>query len=131
LVYGRGDWNVSSSIKNSVSKSSVYPWLSFDRTIEVKTIKLDILIKENNITAVDFIWADVQGAEGEMVTVEGWGEKEIIDLQTGIGTHGLFSSLNQYFHKFIFDFGYYSIPITWGILPKKPHDRIPGTVLTI
>ena len=66
-IYGRGDWNASSSIKNSVSNSGEYPWLSFDRTIEVKTVRLDTWTKENDITAVDFIWADVQGAEREMI----------------------------------------------------------------
>jgi FkbM family methyltransferase len=66
-IYGRGDWNASSSIKNSISNSAAYPWLSFDRIVEVKTVKLDTWIKENNINAVDFIWSDVQGAEREMI----------------------------------------------------------------
>jgi FkbM family methyltransferase len=66
-VYGRGDWNASSSIKNAVSHSSMYPWLSFDRTIEVRTLKLDTWIKENNIGMIDFVWADVQGAEKELI----------------------------------------------------------------
>jgi 2-O-methyltransferase len=66
-IYGKGNWNASSSIKESVSHSSQYPWLTFDKTIDVKTIKLDTWIKENNINTIDFIWADTQGAEREMI----------------------------------------------------------------
>ena len=66
-IYGRGDWNASSSIKKSVSNSSMYPWLSFEKRIEVRTLKLDTWIKENNIGSVDFVWADVQGAEKELI----------------------------------------------------------------
>ncbi|MEW6585448.1 MAG: FkbM family methyltransferase [Nitrospirota bacterium] len=66
-IYGRGDWNASSSIKTAVSNSSMYPWLSFEKTIEVRTLKLDTWIKKNNIGTVDFVWADVQGAERELI----------------------------------------------------------------
>jgi FkbM family methyltransferase len=66
-VFGRGEWNASSSIKNAVSHSNMYPWLSFEKTIEVRTLKLDTWTKENSIESVDFIWADVQGAERELI----------------------------------------------------------------
>jgi len=66
-VFGRGDWNASSSIKNTVSHSTMYPWLSFEKTIEVMTLKLDTWTKENSIGSIDFVWADVQGAEKELI----------------------------------------------------------------
>jgi FkbM family methyltransferase len=55
------------SIKKSISRSDDYPWLIFDQKIEVETIKLDTWIKKHNISLVDFIWSDVQGAEKDMI----------------------------------------------------------------
>ena len=61
------EWDASSSIKKSVSHCLQYPWLTFNSSVEVKTIKLDTWVKENNINYIDFIWADVQGAERDLI----------------------------------------------------------------
>jgi len=61
------EWDYSSSIKTAISNPRNYPWLIFDKKSEVKTIKLDSWIKENNIKLIDFIWADIQGAERDMI----------------------------------------------------------------
>jgi FkbM family methyltransferase len=66
-IYGSGNWNASSTIKKPISHSSRYPWLIFDKKVEVTTIKLDTWIKYNNINSIDFVWADVQGAEKELI----------------------------------------------------------------
>ena len=60
-------WDASSSIKKAVSHGLDYPWLTFDLSIEVKTIKLDTWVIENNIKSLDFIWSDIQGAERDMI----------------------------------------------------------------
>jgi FkbM family methyltransferase len=39
-ILGR-EWDMSSSIKKSVSHPMDWPWLTYDKTIEVATIKLD------------------------------------------------------------------------------------------
>ena len=41
--------------------------LKFDRTAEVKTLRLDTFCAQHHITDIDFIWADVQGNEREMI----------------------------------------------------------------
>jgi FkbM family methyltransferase len=64
---GKGDWDASSSIKNSISHSDSHPWLTFNNKIEVITIKLDTWATENDINFIDFIWADVQGAERDLI----------------------------------------------------------------
>ncbi len=61
------DWDMSSSIKNAVSYPIDYPWLSFGNTVEVKTIRPDTWVKQNDIHSVDFIWSDIQGAERDMI----------------------------------------------------------------
>ena len=61
------EWRLSSSIKESQSHSKDYPWLKFDEDIEVESVRLDTWIKDNNISLIDFIWCDIQGAEREMI----------------------------------------------------------------
>lgn len=44
-----------------------YPYVAFGEWIEVQCTTLDTLIAEQGIDAVDLIWADVQGAEGDLI----------------------------------------------------------------
>ncbi len=67
LFLTRREWDASSSIKRSVAHSNDYPWLTFDRQVEVETIRLDSWITKNDITSIDFIWSDIQGAEKDMI----------------------------------------------------------------
>ena len=61
------DWDYSSSIKESISRSKQYPWLIFKDKIKIETIKLDSFIKTKNINHIDLIFSDIQGAEKEMI----------------------------------------------------------------
>jgi FkbM family methyltransferase len=63
----KGEWDASSSIKKAVSHSQAYPWLTFESSIEVRTIKLDTWVTQNNIQYIDFIWSDIQGAERDLI----------------------------------------------------------------
>lgn len=67
LINEEEEWDFSSSIKKSISNSKKYPWLTFNKEVIVKTIMLDTWVKENNISYIDFIWADVQGSEKDMI----------------------------------------------------------------
>jgi FkbM family methyltransferase len=58
----------SSSInKPTKLLSDVFKGLRFDSTVEVKTITLDSLFLDAKLDHVDFIWADIQGAEKRMI----------------------------------------------------------------
>lgn len=57
------EWTASSSILEPVPCSQDDPWLTFGRDASVKAVKLDTWVREENISHVDFIWMDVQGAE--------------------------------------------------------------------
>jgi len=59
-------WTHSSSLKRPRNHLTRYP-VTFGETIEVETIALDTFAKRCGISTVDFIWADIQGAEGEMI----------------------------------------------------------------
>jgi hypothetical protein len=43
-----------------------YP-VTFGATIEVPAVALDTFCREQSLGNIDFIWADIQGAEGEMI----------------------------------------------------------------
>ncbi len=57
----------SSSLKEPKKHLEVYPEIKFDRKIFVKTETLDKWAKNEKINLIDFIWADVQGAEKELI----------------------------------------------------------------
>lgn len=63
--WGR-EWTYSSSIKQPKNHLARYP-VSFGETVEVEAVTLDSYCRRFDLSRIDFIWADIQGAEGEMV----------------------------------------------------------------
>ncbi len=60
-------WDRSSSIRRPLKHLEVYPWCTFERKERVPTRGLDSWSREHGVGAVDLIWADVQGAESELI----------------------------------------------------------------
>ena len=48
-----------------------HEWISFDEVIKVKTYRLDNFCNDHDIEKIDFIWADIQGSEYEMIVGAG------------------------------------------------------------
>jgi len=61
------DWDQSGSIRAPKKHLDRYPWCRFDEKFAVPTKTLDDWAEEQGIHAVDLIWADVQGAEGDLI----------------------------------------------------------------
>jgi FkbM family methyltransferase len=61
------DLSYSGSIKRPKEHLDEWPFIKFDQELTVESITLDTFCKNNNIEFIDFIWADVQGAEGELI----------------------------------------------------------------
>lgn len=64
--YGHdGDWNLSGSICKPTGHLEYSPWVTFPEghQLEVETMRLDTWFASSPETGIDFIWADVQGAE--------------------------------------------------------------------
>jgi FkbM family methyltransferase len=59
-------WTHSSSLKQPKNHLARYP-VTFGETIEIDAITLDAYARLHGLHTVDFIWANVQGAEGEMI----------------------------------------------------------------
>ena len=61
------DLSYSGSIKKPKEHLNEWPFIKFDQEIEVESITLDSFCEKENIDVIDFIWADVQGAEGDLI----------------------------------------------------------------
>ncbi len=68
----------SSSLKKPKEHLEKFPWIKFEKKIKVPTDTLDNWVKKNKIKRIDFIWADVQGAEKELIL----GGKETLNKKT-------------------------------------------------
>ena len=61
------EWTHSSSIKRPKNHLHCYP-VTFGEAIDVELVALDTFSRQQGLDVIDFIWADVQGAEGEMIS---------------------------------------------------------------
>jgi FkbM family methyltransferase len=57
------NWNQSGSVKEPVEHTKYWPYIAFLPPIKVKMVRLDDFCASRGVTHIDFIWADVQGAE--------------------------------------------------------------------
>lgn len=64
--YSQG-WDQSGSIRRPNTHLQVWPWVKFEKQLEVSIKTLDSWSDQHQITAVDFVWADVQGAESDLI----------------------------------------------------------------
>jgi FkbM family methyltransferase len=64
--------NKSSSLLRPDRHREIFPWIRFDRTIEVPTERLDHVAARLQVESIDLIHLDVQGAE--LAVLEGAGE---------------------------------------------------------
>ena len=60
------EWTHSSSLKRPKNHLRRYP-VTFGEAVEVETVTLDTFCRQRGLGRIDFIWADIQGAEGEMI----------------------------------------------------------------
>jgi FkbM family methyltransferase len=59
-------WTHSSSLKRPKKHLSRYP-VTFGGEISVPTTTLDRFCQQQGLDIIDFVWADIQGAEGDMI----------------------------------------------------------------
>ncbi len=60
-------WDQSGSLRAPKTHLEVWPWVKFGEKISIKVMTLDEWAAGYGIDHVDFIWADVQGAEGDLI----------------------------------------------------------------
>lgn len=62
------NWNQSGSIRTPKDHVKVWPKVNFDNKIEVPIVRLDDWASGQHLKRIDFIWADIQGAEGDLIS---------------------------------------------------------------
>ena len=62
-----GPWNKSGSTRRPTLHKEIWPWVKFEEEMKIKMRSLDSWAAENSIGNVDLIWADVQGAEEDLI----------------------------------------------------------------
>lgn len=60
-------WDMSGSIRKPTGHLTAHTWCKFDTTIQVPITTLDDWRQRNGVGIVDFMWADVQGAEIDVI----------------------------------------------------------------
>lgn len=60
-------WDQSGSIHRPRGHLEDWPWVTFEHEITVPITTLDAWAADEGIATVDFIWADVQGAESDLI----------------------------------------------------------------
>jgi FkbM family methyltransferase len=65
-AYPKG-WDQSGSLRKPKTHVSKWPWCRFPRTIGVDVRTLDTWSAKHEPGPIDFIWCDMQGAEGDLV----------------------------------------------------------------
>jgi 2-O-methyltransferase len=63
----REGWDQSGSIRRPNSHLKKWPWVKFEKQLVVPIMTLDAWSEKHGIASADFIWADVQGAESDLV----------------------------------------------------------------
>ena len=64
--YPKG-WDQSGSLRTPKTHKEKWPWCKFQRTIRVDVRTLDTWTGKHEPGPIDFIWADTQGAEADLV----------------------------------------------------------------
>lgn len=61
------DYAGSSSLKPAAGLARSHPWCNLDKSVIVRTVTLDTFARARGIEHIDFLWADVQGAEDLLI----------------------------------------------------------------
>ena len=64
--YAQG-WDQSGSLRRPKTHKIVWPWCKFENTIAVPVQRLDSWAQHEGVHEVDLIWADLQGAEADLI----------------------------------------------------------------
>jgi len=62
-----GGWDLSGSIRRPKNHLRHHPWCLFGEPVKVSIVRLDTWSATRDIERVDFLWADVQGAEEDLI----------------------------------------------------------------
>jgi FkbM family methyltransferase len=62
-----GEWDMSGSLRKPKEHLIANPGITFNNKYPVQVMKLDTWFQSSGLDRIDFVWADVQGAEGDLI----------------------------------------------------------------
>ncbi len=89
-------WHLSGSVRPPKKHLETHPWCTFESTLIVEGSTLDTWTEREGIDAIDLVWADVQGAEIDLISggrraldsarffYTEYNEQELYDGQVGL-----------------------------------------------
>lgn len=113
---GGEDWTGSSSLQKPKNHLNAHPWCKFDQVAKVAVTTLDFAFLSYGLSKIDFIWADIQGAEAAMVQGGQLALKHTKYLYCEYSDHELYEGqlrLEDWFKL---------LPGKWEIMEKYTHD---------
>lgn len=60
-------WDFSGSLRAPTKHRGIFPWVKFEQTMKVRTMRLDTFAAQQKLRRVDFLWIDAQGCEGDVI----------------------------------------------------------------
>ena len=114
---GGEDWTGSSSIRPPKNHLEAHPWCQFKSVVQVPVNTLDNTFSTfSRIDHIDFIWADIQGAEGDMVK---WGQEALKHTRY---LYCEYSDAELYEGEMKLNDWMQLLPGKWSTIEKWPHD---------
>lgn len=83
-------WDLSGSIRRPKGHLQMHPWCQFGHPVRVPVTTLDSWALHNCVDVIDFLWADVQGAEVDLITGAAWALEGTRYLYTEYSDHELY-----------------------------------------
>ena len=106
----------SSSLKPPAEVTELHTWLTFDDSVEVDTLTLDTLAASRSMATIDFVWADVQGAEDLLIA----GGQQALARTRYLYTE--FSNRQEYQGQIPLDEIIARLPGRWSIVKQYDYD---------
>jgi 2-O-methyltransferase len=106
----------SSSLKPPAAVTKIHEWLTFDESVEVDTVTLDTLAARSGMGLIDFVWADVQGAEDLLIA---GGQKALARTRY---LYTEFSNQEEYKDQIPLSEIVARLPGTWSIVRQYDYD---------
>jgi FkbM family methyltransferase len=106
------DWdygNKSSSLLPPDKHKKIFPWVKFEKIIKVPTKTLDLILKKEKLSHVDFIHMDVQGSELKVLQGAGDALNKIKIIWMEVSNETLYENQPIRFEveKFMFNKGFH------------------------
>lgn len=112
------EYSGSSSLKRPAHHTFAHPWCKFESSITVRGLTLDTFVSAHEIDRIDFMWADVQGAEDLLIA----GGQQALSRTEFLYTECVENS--EYQGQIGLDEILRRLPGAWELVERFPYDAL-------